>query len=432
MDRRRRARASVRGRVLRRGDGRLRRPEPVRARQAGCTSCAECSVRAAGSRSSRSRDPRASSPPSTASGSTSSYRPPGKVLPGGSAYTYLPASVRRFPDPQGLARAHGRGGLRRDPLAAVRRRDRRTAHRGRPVSALATVRAAPGLDAYLDQLEDRLAVAVAARPGLVAEIGAEALASGGKRLRPLLVFLAARSRGREPGRGRCRDRARAHGEPRPRRPDRRRPAAARASLGLVRLRPGCGASRRRLSLRARLRRARGDRETRRAVAILADAALALVRGEGLERAQRRRPDTTVEEYLTRCALKTAKLFEAACLLSSRRPELGEFGLALGIAFQIVDDCLDCAGQTVETGKIAGTDLREGIPTLPLLLAAQEDEVVRGPRSRAARSTARCSESRRAARSRRPGRSHAATRSGHSPASTASRRATSSRRSPKPW
>jgi geranylgeranyl pyrophosphate synthase len=112
------------------------------------------------------------------------------------------------------------------------------------------------------------------------------------------------------------------------------------------------------------------------VAILADAALALVRGEGLERAQRRRPDTTVEEYLTRCALKTAKLFEAACLLSSRRPELGEFGLALGIAFQIVDDCLDCAGQTVETGKIAGTDLREGIPTLPLLLAAQEDEVVR--------------------------------------------------------
>ena len=87
-------------------------------------------------------------------------------------------------------------------------------------------------------------------------------------------------------------------------------------------------------------------------------------------------NTTVEEYLERCALKTAKLFEAACLLGSRRTELGEFGLALGIAFQIVDDCLDCAGQTVETGKIAGTDLREGIPTLPLLLAAREDEVVR--------------------------------------------------------
>jgi geranylgeranyl pyrophosphate synthase len=112
------------------------------------------------------------------------------------------------------------------------------------------------------------------------------------------------------------------------------------------------------------------------VAILADAALALVRGEAIERGQRHRPETTVEEYLERCTLKTAKLFEAACLLGSGRPELGTFGLSLGIAFQIVDDCLDCAGQTVETGKIAGTDLREGIPTLPLLLAAREDEVVR--------------------------------------------------------
>jgi len=47
-----------------------------------------------------------------------------------------------------------------------------------------------------------------------------------------------------------------------------------------------------------------------------------------------------------------------------------------VAFQIADDILDCAGETVETGKVAGTDLREGTPTLPLLLAAQEDRVVR--------------------------------------------------------
>ena len=56
--------------------------------------------------------------------------------------------------------------------------------------------------------------------------------------------------------------------------------------------------------------------------------------------------------------------------------LGEFGLALGIAFQIADDILDCSGETIETGKIAGTDLREGTPTLPLILAAREDEIVR--------------------------------------------------------
>ena len=54
----------------------------------------------------------------------------------------------------------------------------------------------------------------------------------------------------------------------------------------------------------------------------------------------------------------------------------EDGLALGIAFQIADDILDCTGDAFDTGKIAGTDLREGTPTLPLILAAREDEVVR--------------------------------------------------------
>jgi len=243
------------------------------------------------------------------------------------------------------------------------------------MSAIATVHAAPGLDTYLDRLEDRLSDAVASRPGLVAEIGAEALTSGGKRLRPLLVFLTAPT-------------------------DEEPPLAASVAIELVHMASlvhddlidGAELRRGRASvwsaygpeaasaggvyLFARAfaeLAATGDAQ---AVAILADAALGLVRGEAIERGQRRRPDTTVDEYLERCALKTAKLFEAACLLGSRRAELGEFGLALGIAFQIVDDCLDCAGQTVETGKIAGTDLREGIPTLPLLLAAREDEVIR--------------------------------------------------------
>ena len=243
------------------------------------------------------------------------------------------------------------------------------------MSAIATVRAAPGLDAYLNDLEQRLAGAVAARPGLVSEIGAEALASGGKRLRPLLVFLTAE-------------------------PDGDSPLHAGVAIELVHMASLVhddlidGAELRRG--RASVWSAYGPDAARaggvylfarafaelaatgdgRAVAILADAAHALVRGEVMERGQRRRPETTVDEYLTRCTLKTARLFEAACLIASGRRELGEFGLALGIAFQIVDDCLDCAGQTVETGKIAGTDLREGIPTLPLLLAAREDPVVR--------------------------------------------------------
>jgi geranylgeranyl pyrophosphate synthase len=112
------------------------------------------------------------------------------------------------------------------------------------------------------------------------------------------------------------------------------------------------------------------------VQLLAAAALSLVRGEALQHAQAHKPETTVEEYLHRCTLKTAELFRAACLLASRDPVLGEFGLALGIAFQITDDILDCSGSTIETGKVAGNDLREGTPTLPLLLAAQKDDVVR--------------------------------------------------------
>src|SRR5439155_1328426 len=58
------------------------------------------------------------------------------------------------------------------------------------MSALAEICEAPGLDAYLLELEDRLERAVAAYRGVVADVGAEALAAGGKRLRPLLVYLS--------------------------------------------------------------------------------------------------------------------------------------------------------------------------------------------------------------------------------------------------
>jgi geranylgeranyl pyrophosphate synthase len=242
------------------------------------------------------------------------------------------------------------------------------------VSALATVRAAPGLDAYLEELEERLAEAVSARPGLVGEIGAEALASGGKRMRPLLVFLTAGQDADSLPAGVAIELVHmaslVHDDLIDGAELRRGRASVWSAYGAEAARAGG------VYLFARAFAELAATGDARAVAILADAADALVRGEAMERGQRRRPDTTVDEYLTRCTLKTAKLFEAACLIASGRRELGEFGLALGIAFQIVDDCLDCAGETVETGKIAGTDLREGIPTLPLLLAAREDVVVR--------------------------------------------------------
>ena len=128
----------------------------------------------------------------------------------------------------------------------------------------------------------------------------------------------------------------------------------------------------------------------RAVATLAEAALCLARGEAMQKLQTHDPATPVDAYLERCALKTGKLIEAACLLGSGGDaRLGAYGLNLGIAFQIADDILDCAGETQQTGKIPGTDLREGTPTMPLLLAAAQDDTVRArARRRPARRRAR--------------------------------------------
>jgi len=241
------------------------------------------------------------------------------------------------------------------------------------MSALTDLRAAPGLDAYLEELEERLEAAVGTHRGVVAEVGAEALQAGGKRLRPLLVFLAAP-------------------------PGTRPNVAAAAAVELVHMATlvhddlidGAAFRRGRVSawqaFGPAAARAAGDYLFARAfaeltatgnahaVSTLAGAALCLARGEALQRSQTHDPDTTIDAYLERCALKTGKLFEAACLLGGAR--LGAFGLHLGIAFQIVDDVLDCSGETIETGKVAGTDLREGTPTLPLLLAARQDAVVR--------------------------------------------------------
>ncbi len=241
-------------------------------------------------------------------------------------------------------------------------------------TALAEIRAAAGLDAYLDELESRLERAVEAYPGLVAAVGKESLAAGGKRLRPVLVFLSSPARG----------------EP---------PLAAGVSVELLHMATlvhddlidGAEVRRGRASVWSAhgedVARAAGDylfarafgelaaTGDLRAVQILAEAALCLARGETMQQRQQHDPDTTIEAYVERCALKTAKLFEASCVLGGGE-SLRVFGAKLGIAFQIVDDILDCTGETIETGKVAGTDLRDGTPTLPLLLAAREDDAVR--------------------------------------------------------
>ena len=117
-----------------------------------------------------------------------------------------------------------------------------------------------------------------------------------------------------------------------------------------------------------------------AVAILADACLGLARGEILQRHQAGDPSVTVDGYLERCTLKTGRLFSAAARLGARFSQLsaddaaalGRFAEALGLAFQIADDVLDCDGDPDTTGKPLGTDLLDGTVTLPLLVAARRD------------------------------------------------------------
>jgi geranylgeranyl pyrophosphate synthase len=93
----------------------------------------------------------------------------------------------------------------------------------------------------------------------------------------------------------------------------------------------------------------------------------------MQRADAWRADVTLERYLKRCELKTARLFAAAGELGALvagGPPLGPFGHAIGLAFQLLDDVLDITGPAERTGKRRGTDLLDGTVTLPLILARQ--------------------------------------------------------------
>ena len=116
-----------------------------------------------------------------------------------------------------------------------------------------------------------------------------------------------------------------------------------------------------------------------AVRALSRASSALARGELLQREDAFKADVTEERYLERCTLKTARLFEAACRLGALLGDepataalLGEFGTRIGLAFQLFDDVLDIAGPPEVTGKGRGTDLLDGTVTLPVILAARSD------------------------------------------------------------
>jgi geranylgeranyl pyrophosphate synthase len=116
------------------------------------------------------------------------------------------------------------------------------------------------------------------------------------------------------------------------------------------------------------------------VRTLSRASSALAEGELLQRSDAWNAEVPLERYLHRCELKTATLFESACLLGARHggvedgvhPDLGAFGRRIGLAFQLLDDVLDVAGPPERTGKPVGTDLLDGTVTLPLIVARERD------------------------------------------------------------
>jgi geranylgeranyl pyrophosphate synthase len=234
------------------------------------------------------------------------------------------------------------------------------------------------LPARMAEVEERLARLSAGYGPRLGEEAEATLTAGGKRLRPLLVLMAAGDSAGE------------------------RAVRAATAVELVHMATlvhddvldGAPVRRGRPTVVARSGRDRalgvGDLLFSRAfaelavdggepeVAELSSASVALALGELAQR--RDAYDTSISEgrYMERCSLKTARLFASACRvgrLASGAPgteEIAAFGREIGLAFQLLDDVLDVTGPPEKTGKARGTDLLDGTVTLPLILARRLD------------------------------------------------------------
>jgi len=112
---------------------------------------------------------------------------------------------------------------------------------------------------------------------------------------------------------------------------------------------------------------------------MADTTNTIAEGEVLQLTRAGQAETTEAQYLDVITRKTAILFAAACYGAATlagadtrtREAMREFGLNLGIAFQMIDDVLDYEGDPATMGKNVGDDLTEGKPTLPLIHTLRE-------------------------------------------------------------
>ncbi len=234
----------------------------------------------------------------------------------------------------------------------------------------------------LAQLEVALQEAVSAPEKIITEIGAHLVASGGKRLRPAIYFLAAR----------CGDNF-----------DLKKAMPLGVALEMMHMASLVhddvidSADTRRGSVTANAKWGNqisilaGDYLFAKAFALVAensyskrvDVQLAhlicdLSAGELIQNKEIYKASCDVEEYFQRIAKKTANFIAIACQLGgdvAGLPEsyiqaLYDFGYNVGMAFQLTDDLLDLTSDTATLGKPAGNDIRQGIVTLPAIRALE--------------------------------------------------------------
>jgi octaprenyl-diphosphate synthase len=214
--------------------------------------------------------------------------------------------------------------------------------------------------------------------GLVDQIAEHIIAGGGKRLRPLLVVLAARACA---GTGDAGVRAAAfielihtatllHDDVVDRSSLRRGRDTANEVFGnQASVLVGDFVYSRAFQMMAAV-------QSQPVIKIMADATNVIAEGEVLQLMNARDPQTTEQRYLEVVYRKTAQLFQAgaevAAIVSRADPKvqqaLAAYGRHLGTAYQLIDDVLDYQSDPATRGKNLGDDLAEGKPTLPLIHA----------------------------------------------------------------
>jgi geranylgeranyl pyrophosphate synthase len=241
----------------------------------------------------------------------------------------------------------------------------------------------PSLARLLERTEARLAEVAETHGAVLGAHAAGTLAAGGKRLRPVLVFLCGDTEDeRLVGAGAAVELLHmatlVHDDVLDSAGLRRGRPTVFAEAG----RPAATATGDLLFSRAFAELAAAGSED--AVRALSTASSALAQGELMQRADAWDEHVTPERYLERCRRKTASLFEASCRLGALfggrpdlAPALGQFGERLGVAFQMLDDVLDVCGPAERTGKPRGADLLDGTVTLPLILARRHDPTLPG-------------------------------------------------------